>query len=223
MRTDVAGCVGVEYALAFGDQTIGVGLFDDLRDGVADGFGEARRMHGDHVGFVDREDVVDRLNKVRLSAEHRGALGKRTAAGHDRLFVMPRERAAVIRTASLRTVRMRQAAMHPQGCVHRADRLAGFRRIDRQRLPFNDFAGRRVSKEGHFYLLNKGGLVSKCKYLHPLWSDFFMRPAHLPISCSSPADSSIGAWSARDLSPLLSHGGFRYDHTLALTIRATSA
>ena len=117
------------------------GLGDDLRDVVADGLRQAGRVDGDHVRVVDGEDVLDRLEQVRLAAEDRRAFGERAGGGHDRLLVVPGERAAVIRAAALRAVAVRQAVVDAQGRVHGPDRLAGLGRIDRQRLAFDDFRG----------------------------------------------------------------------------------
>ena len=52
-----------------GDLLLVAGLVDDLRDVVADGLRQAGRVHGDHVGLVDGEDVLDRLEQVGLAAE----------------------------------------------------------------------------------------------------------------------------------------------------------
>ena len=138
VRADVAGSVGVNDILARRDLLLVARLADDLRDVVADGLRQAGRVHGDHVGLVDREDVLDRLEQVRLAAEDRGPLGEGAGGGHDRLLVVPRERAAMVGAAALRAVAVRQAAMDPQGRVHRADRLAGLGGIDGQRLAFDD-------------------------------------------------------------------------------------
>ena len=137
---DIARRVRVDDELTLGDQPVLPGLLGDLRDVVADRLRQARRVDRDNVGFVDREDVVDRLQQVRLAAEHGRAFGERTRSCHDRLFVVPRERAAVIGTAALRAVAVRQAAADAECRVHRPDRLARLGRVDRQGLSLGDFA-----------------------------------------------------------------------------------
>ena len=116
-------------------------LGDDLGDVVADGLRQAGRVDGNHVGIVDGENVGNGLQQVGLPAEHRRALGEGTGRGHDRLLVVPRERAAVVRAAALRAVAVRQAVMDSQGRVHGADRLAGLGRIDGQGLALGHFRG----------------------------------------------------------------------------------
>ena len=152
VRADVAGRVGVDDPLARGNLSFVPRLGDDLGDVVADGLREAGRVDGDHVGIVDGKDVGDGLQQVGLAAEHRRALGEGTGRGHDRLLVVPGQRAAVVRAAALRAVAVRQAIVDPQGRVHGADRLAGLRRIDRQRLALGDFGGRMSQEHGRLLL-----------------------------------------------------------------------
>ena len=80
VRADVAGRVGMDDVLARGNLAFVAGLGDDLGDVVADGLREAGGMHGDHVGLVDGEDIVDGLQQVGLAAEHRGAFGEGAGA-----------------------------------------------------------------------------------------------------------------------------------------------
>ena len=157
VRADVAGRVRVDHPLAGGYFSFVARLADDLRDVVADRLREAGGVDGDDVGVVDGEDVRDRLQQVRLPAEDRRALGERTRRGHDRLLVVPRQRAAVIGAAALRAVAVGEAIMDPQGRVHRPDRLAGLGGVDRQRVAFGDFFGRVAKEHGLCFRGWRGG------------------------------------------------------------------
>ena len=97
-------------------------------------------MNGDDIGIVDGKNGWNGLKQIGLAAEHGGALGERAGGRHHGFFVMPRERAAMIRAAALRAMAVRQASVDPQRGVHRSDGLAGLRRIDRERRSLGDFS-----------------------------------------------------------------------------------
>ena len=70
-----------------------------------------------------------------------GAFGEGAGGGHDRLLVVPRQRAAMVGAAALRAMAVRQAAVNAERGIHGADGLAGLGRVDRQRLALRDFRG----------------------------------------------------------------------------------
>ena len=70
--------------------------------------------------------------QVGLAAEDAGTLGERAGGRHDRLAEVPRQHAAVIGAAALRTVAVGQAGVDPQRRVHGADGHARLGRVDRQ-------------------------------------------------------------------------------------------
>ncbi len=98
-------------------------------------------LHGDYLRIVQREDVRQRLEHVRLAAEHRGTLGERAGGRADGFLVVAGQGAAVIGAAALGAVAVRQAAVDAERRVHGADGLAGLGRVDGQGLALGDFLG----------------------------------------------------------------------------------
>ena len=98
-------------------------------------------MDGDHIGVVDGKDIVDRLDQVGLTAEHRRTFGEGTGGCQYRIFIMAGQGTAMVGTAPLRAVAVGQAAMNAEGGVHRTDGLAGLGRINGQGLARFDFFG----------------------------------------------------------------------------------
>ncbi len=152
----------MEDVFAFGYAAVGPGFVDDLGDVVADGFRQAGGMHRDDIRLVDRKDVVDGLQQVGLAAEHRGAFGKGAGGSHDRLLVVPGEGAAVVGVAPLGTVAVGQAAMDPEGCIHRPYGLAGFGRVDSERRALLDVRGG-MSEQHMNSLFYRIGRISSLK------------------------------------------------------------
>ena len=130
VRADVAGGRGADQGLALRYVALFPGLVKDLVEIVANGLRQTGGMHGDHLRVVDGENVVDRLQQVGLTAEHRSAFGERTGGRGNRLLVMPGQSAAVVGAAALGPMAVGETALDAQRCVHGADGLAGLGRID---------------------------------------------------------------------------------------------
>ncbi|OPY05509.1 MAG: hypothetical protein A4E66_02425 [Syntrophus sp. PtaB.Bin001] len=137
MRSLETGRVGVDHRLSLGDLSFLACLLDNLDQIIADRLGKAGGVNGDHLGIVKSEDVVDRLQQIGLAAENGSPFRKGTGRGHDGVPVMPCKGAPMVGAASLRSVTVRQATVDSQRRVHSPHRLAGFRRIDCQCLPFH--------------------------------------------------------------------------------------
>ncbi len=129
VAADIARRARMENEASGGDLALQRRLPDDLRQIVAYRFGQAGRMHRYDLRIVEREDRIESLQQVALTPEYRRALGEGRGRRHDRLLVVPGQRASVVGAASLGTVAMRQAAVDAEGGVHRPDRLAGLGRI----------------------------------------------------------------------------------------------
>jgi len=138
MAAHVRGGVAVDDVLALGNEPLLGRLVADLLDVVADGLRQARGVHGDDLGVVDGEDVLDGLQQVGLAAEHARALGEGAGGCGDRLLVVPGQRAAVIGAAALAAVTVGQAAVDAQRRVHGADGLTGLGRIDGHGVAVHD-------------------------------------------------------------------------------------
>ena len=138
MRTDVTGRVGVDDVLAGEEPCPRPWPFRDLGDVVADRLAQAGGMDGDHLRVVNREDVRDGLEQVRLSAENARSFGERTVPRHYRLLVVPRERAAMWAQHPCAAVAVRQAGNDAQSRVHGPDGLAGLGRVTVNALTFDD-------------------------------------------------------------------------------------
>ncbi|EKD40487.1 MAG: hypothetical protein ACD_75C00036G0003 [uncultured bacterium] len=135
MRADVAGGRCTEDRLALGNLLFLHCLVEDLRQVIADRLGQTGGVDGDHFRFIDREDIIDRLQQVGLSAEDRRTLGKRAGGGGNRFFVVAGQGAAMVGAASLRAVTVGQTSFYSQGRIHGADRLTGLGRVYHQSRP----------------------------------------------------------------------------------------
>jgi len=111
----------------------------DLVDVVPDGFGQAGGVHRDHIRIIDREHVRNGSQQVSLPTEDGGTFREGAGSSHNRIFVVTRERTAMVGAAPLRTVRVRQAAVDSQGGIHGTDGLTGFRRVNGDPFAIRNF------------------------------------------------------------------------------------
>jgi hypothetical protein len=137
MGSHVAGGIGVQHIFSF--RNLAVCLALPKIWGISSPMVSDRQVVCTAMtsGFVYGEDIVNRLQQVRLASEHGGPFRKGTGGRHDRLLVVPGQRGPVIGVASLGAVAVGKTAVNPQRSIHGPDGLAGFGRIDGQRLAFS--------------------------------------------------------------------------------------
>ena len=112
VRTNITGRIGVNDPFSGGNLSLVLRLRNDLGDVVSDGFRKACGVYSDNIRLVHAEHIGNGLEQIGLPAENRRAFGERTSGRHNRLFVVPRERAAMVRAATLRAVAMRQTFVY---------------------------------------------------------------------------------------------------------------
>ena len=139
MRSLEARSISVDNPFSFGNFSIRKRLVDNLSEVIANDLGQAGRVDGHDIGAVDREDIVNCLDKIGLASEDGGSFRKGTGCCHDRIFIMSGQGTPMVGATTLRTVAVGEAVVNSQGRIHGAHGLAGLGRIDSQGRPVCEF------------------------------------------------------------------------------------
>ena len=134
MAADKAGGMGVRNGDAVVNKSLFFGVGDKRLQIVADHLGHAGGGDGDNLGFIQRAGILQAQIHVVVAAEHRRVLGHGVGDAGHRLFKMAVKVGAKIGDAALGAVDVGQGTGEPQRAEYGAERLAGFGRVDGQRL-----------------------------------------------------------------------------------------
>ena len=140
MASHITGSTRVQYIFAFRNLAVRHGLAENLGNIIPDGFGQAGGVDRYDLRLINRKNIMDRLQQVRLASEHGGPFRKGTGGGHDWLPVVTGQCRPVIGVTPLGAVAMGETAVNAQGSIHGPYGLAGLGRINGQRFSFCDIS-----------------------------------------------------------------------------------
>ncbi len=126
--------MGMGHGDAAIDEAIFFGVGDKRLQVIADDFRHAGGGNRDDLRLVQSAGVLQTQIHVVVAAEDRRVFGHRVGDAGDRLFEMAVKIGAKVGHAPLGAVDVRQGIGKSQRAKHRAKRLAGFRRVNGQRL-----------------------------------------------------------------------------------------
>ena len=134
MAADESRCVRIRHIVLFGDAAFLLRRADERTQVVADHLSHAGGADRDHFRLVDVVGVGQTVHHVVQTAEYCCIFGHRRGHAGGRLLEVARKVRAVIGHATLRTMHEGQGLGETDRGKHRAQRLAGLGRIDRQTL-----------------------------------------------------------------------------------------
>ncbi len=134
VAADEARGVRVGDRVVLRDMAFLLRVVDEGVEVIADDLGHTGRGDRDHVRLVQRLGVFQAVEHVLLAAENGRVFRHGVGNASDRLLEVTVEVGAEVGHAALRAVHVGQRLFEAEGAQHRAERLAGLRRVDGERF-----------------------------------------------------------------------------------------